>query len=418
MTTKRALVVITIMLWGTGMAMGQTEWVEHPDNPVIVAGDPGSWAPGGPWANTVVFDGTIYHMWFTGTKENGYANDVGHATSADGVAWAMDPANPVLTAGAPGEWDDDPLIAGAVIHDGSQFHMWYTGTDEVAENIGYATSPDGSVWTKYSGNPVMEVGNCGAWDNKWLMSGAVIDDGDTYMMWYSGSDGSIGKIGFAESPDGIEWTKRPDPVLEPGDTPGAWDGNLFGASVVFDGTTYHLWYNADLPGVATSIGYAYSGDGIEWTKHRGNPILSVTDENIWSSPVLFDDSSWHMWFTHDKGLTPRNYEVSYVTSDCCAGVAALDNWRFIPAAAVASGAQGAFYQTDVDVSNADDQTVEYEFSWLPRGEDNSAAETSETFSLGAGKSVRYTNVLSEVFDLEPDSLGALLIKSSSSICLP
>ncbi len=80
---------------------------------------------------------------------------------------------------------------------------------------------------------------------------------------------------------------------------------------------------------------------------------------------------------------------------------------------MASGAQGAFYQTDVDLNNASDEAVEYEFMWLPRGETNSAPPTSETFGLGAGMSVRYGNVLSEVLGLEPNSFGALSILSSS-----
>ena len=87
--------------------------------------------------------------------------------------------------------------------------------------------------------------------------------------------------------------------------------------------------------------------------------------------------------------------------------------QFIPAAAVASGAEGAFYQTDVDLNNAGSEPVEYQLMWLPRGEDNSEPMTSETFSLGAGMSVRYANVLAEVFDLQPDSLGALALVSSS-----
>ncbi len=94
--------------------------------------------------------------------------------------------------------------------------------------------------------------------------------------------------------------------------------------------------------------------------------------------------------------------------------AALDHAQFIPAAAVASGAEGAFYQTDMDLSNAGGQPVEYQLMWLPRGEDNSEPMTSENFSLGAGMSVRYANVLSEVFDLEPNSLGALALVSTSA----
>ena len=39
--------------------------------------------------------------------------------------------------------------------------------------------------------------------------------------------------------------------------------------------------------------------------------------------------------------------------------------------------------------------------------------TSASFTLGAGMSVRYANVLSEVFGLQPDSVGALALVSSS-----
>ena len=82
--------------------------------------------------------------------------------------------------------------------------------------------------------------------------------------------------------------------------------------------------------------------------------------------------------------------------------------------AYAAGAEGSFYETDLDLSNAAGGDVEYVFSWLPRGENNSDPVQSDTFTLGAGKSVRYANVLSEVFDLEPDSFGALLIEATSA----
>jgi hypothetical protein len=50
---------------------------------------------------------------------------------------------------------------------------------------------------------------------------------------------------------------------------------------------------------------------------------------------------------------------------------------------------------------------------MPRGEDNSEPMESELFTLAAGMSVRYSNVPADLFDLEPDSFGALLIRSSS-----
>jgi hypothetical protein len=90
---------------------------------------------------------------------------------------------------------------------------------------------------------------------------------------------------------------------------------------------------------------------------------------------------------------------------------ATDISVFIPAAALAAGAEGAFFQTDIDLNNIGDFPATYTFKWLPRGQDNSSPEKSDPFSLGSGMGVRLTNVLHEVFGLEPDSVGALLIET-------
>ena len=87
---------------------------------------------------------------------------------------------------------------------------------------------------------------------------------------------------------------------------------------------------------------------------------------------------------------------------------------FIPAAALAAGAAGSFFQTDVDINNAGDAMATYQFLWLPRGENNSDPTTSADFTLAAGASVRYENVLAEVFAAEPDVAGALAITSDSA----
>jgi len=111
-----------------------------------------------------------------------------------------------------------------------------------------------------------------------------------------------------------------------------------------------------------------------------------------------------MWYTDQPGLSIRR-----ATSECCSTVFG----SFVPAAAYAAGAQGSFFRTDLDLSNADAVAVEYELWWLPRGENNSEPNVSDSFSLGAGMSVRYANVLAEVFGLEPDALGALAVMSTS-----
>jgi hypothetical protein len=85
---------------------------------------------------------------------------------------------------------------------------------------------------------------------------------------------------------------------------------------------------------------------------------------------------------------------------------------FIPAAALAAGAEGSFFQTDVDINNGGSSGASFAFLWLPRGEDNSDPAQSETFQLAAGASVRFENVLAEVFDAEPDVVGAVAVVSN------
>jgi len=402
--------MLSIVLCAAGAALAQTEWVDHPDNPILGVGEPGAWDDGGRWVVSVIRVDETYHLWYGGSDDPLEANGIGHATSPDGVEWTMDPANPVLTRGEPGAWDRWFWFPSpAVMYDGSEFHMWYAGTASTSGTLiqgGYATSPDGSAWTKYEGNPVLEVGPPGSWDDRQVRPASVILDGETYKMWYSGFGASSG-IGYAESPDGIDWTKHPEPVLGRLSYPGGWDKFPADPSVVFDGSLYHMWYAGRSTG-DWMIGYAFSTDGIGWSRHRGNPVVSVSGEDIYTMPVVFDGSMWHGWYGFGYGQA-----LNYATSDHGPGVPGMSTSRFIPAAAVASGAEGAFFTTDVDLSNRGSQPVEYQLMWLPRGEDNSECMTSETFSLGAGMSVRYANVLSEVFDLQPDSLGALAILSSS-----
>ena len=421
MNAARVTFCVAMIVCIAGVAMAQTEWVDDPNNPIIGLGEPGEWDAGHREVSAVVFDGSMYHMIFTGDgEEEEDPLSIGHATSTDGVTWTMDPANPVLTPGDDGEWDDIFVAGGAVIYEGGEFHMWYTGSggDDVWLGVkgGYATSPDGSVWTKHEGNPILDVGPAGSFDEGQAWPTSVIFDGETYRMWYTGTSlpDYIFAIGYAESTDGISWTKHPGPVLEPVPNQSGWDDwDVFDPSVLFDGSIYHMWYSANgivgqyyLP---TGIGYATSADGIEWARYPENPVFSFGEEQPRFARVVSDGSAYRMWYVHWVFEEPSQ-GISTATSDCCV---AMNFQQFIPAAALASGAEGSFYQTDVDLNNAGGQVTDYEFLWLPRGETNTDPVTSEPFSLGAGMSVRYANVLSEVFGLEPNVLGALMVRSSS-----
>ncbi|MDP2362133.1 MAG: hypothetical protein Q8M94_00015, partial [Ignavibacteria bacterium] len=99
---------------------------------------------------------------------------------------------PVFSYGASGEWDDGTVWNPAVIKDGDTLRMWYTGLDGSVWQtsmgmIGYAWSLVCIEWHRFAGNPVLS-GEL-SWEASSLYWCAVIKDGDTFKMWY-GAGGS------------------------------------------------------------------------------------------------------------------------------------------------------------------------------------------------------------------------------------
>jgi hypothetical protein len=161
-----------------------------------------------------------------------------------------------------------------------------------------------------------------------------------------------------------------------------------------------------------SIGYAFSGDGIDWTKHGDSWVLTGSEGLTESGPVYFDESTFHMWYGQSFN-SDGTWRIMYATSDCCWPPDPLLDRQVIPAVAYAAGAEGSFYETTLDLNNSGVADAEVRFLWMPRGASNTDPVQSEPVTVAAGQSVRYSNVLAEVFDLEPDAFGALGIESTS-----
>ncbi|MFQ6608497.1 MAG: T9SS type A sorting domain-containing protein [Fidelibacterota bacterium] len=174
--------------------------------------------------------------------------------------WTKYAGNPVLQRGEYPEWNCFAVADPTVINDNDTLKMWYSGAgylgaDTVARvRFGYAWSVDGGVnWTQYTDNPVMDVGEAGEWDGMSIETPCVIKDGDTLKMWYMGYHSNsdffdyLGSIGYAWSLDGITWTKYPDnPVLTEGIEP--WGDWIYYAlespSVIKENGVYNMWFGA------------------------------------------------------------------------------------------------------------------------------------------------------------------------------
>ncbi|HOC43683.1 MAG TPA: hypothetical protein PKJ99_11775 [Thermoanaerobaculales bacterium] len=312
------LAVAVVLAAGT--AEGQTEWTKYVGNPVVEPGAPGEWDAGVIDHSDVIFDGLTYHMWYAGGLVS-HECDIGYATSTDGVHWDKWPGNPVLLRGAPGEWDGGSLQPGAVIWDGALYHMWY-GAGAVpggagAWPTGYATSPDGVTWTKHPNNPVLPVGEAGAWDSANALITAVVAEGGSLRAWYWGYQ-TLGwiAIGYATSTDGVHWDRWPEPVFWPRTS--GWDRNMVGfPMVMFDGDIYRMWYSGGT-GVCAGIGHAVSADGINWARQPlWEPVLPCGGPYEWdwcafSPRLVLAGATAHMWY---DGISNQGvFAIGYATA--------------------------------------------------------------------------------------------------------
>ena len=294
------------------LVFSSINWTKYEENPVLIPGESGEWDSQFVFSPSVLFDSatSIFKMWYCGGNGE-FTGSIGYATSLDGINWTKYENNPVMVPGASGEWDDGLIGMHCVLFIDDTYHIWYSaGTDQSKLQIGYATSPNGITWTKYHENPVLKTGLAGSWEETWVLFPCVIFDGSIFKMWYIGAEGNPitnenweERIGYATSPDGVDWKKwDKNPVLDKG-LAGKWDDFIICSFfVLFDDNIYKMWYTGG-DGLYLNVGAARSPDGIKWTRNPENPVLTVGQGGDWDYPRVQDprivivDNTYHMWYS-------------------------------------------------------------------------------------------------------------------------
>ena len=314
------LLLLALLTVGSFSTIGQTSWDKYVNNPILEPG-PTNWDLVNVFDPCIIYNGA-HMMWFTG-QETLY-DQVGYASSIDGLTWTKYNNNPIMIPDLGMGWDNAGISGPSVIYDEGIYKMWYTGVSNSIYQIGYATSTDGISWTKYISNPVLTPDLSIQWEMTSVKQPSVFKTNGQYIMYYSGrgATGSNNKyqIGRAVSNNGTDWIKETaNPILTPGSYP-AWDDvYVMDPCVTFNGQEYMMWY-VGVSGSISQIGYATSADGITWSKSNQNPVVSPDPTNPWeevlvTSPNVLQGFNEYVMYFAGKGLGINNkYQIGRASS--------------------------------------------------------------------------------------------------------
>jgi predicted GH43/DUF377 family glycosyl hydrolase len=226
--------------------------LEVSEAPVLDIGEPGAFDDNGVVPASVIWHGDeiwLYYVGFQLGVRVRYFMFSGLAISRDGgKTFERRQRIPVLD-----RRENETLVRTApfVMRQGERWRVWYTGGDRYIDVDGkllptytlrYLESEDGVNWP----GPSREIMPLCNGDEFGFGRPYILCDDDGYRMWYSIRTRSVGyRLGYAESSDGIVWTRR-DELADVRVSDLGWDSEMIGyASVVRVPDKLYMLYNGN-----------------------------------------------------------------------------------------------------------------------------------------------------------------------------
>jgi hypothetical protein len=197
---------------------------------------------------------------------------------------------PVLDLGERGTFDDSGVVTSCLVSDGDRRYLFYTGwsrglTVPFYLGAGLAVSVGGQPFGRMSRAPILDRSDA---EPFLTASPFVLHDDGRWRMWYVSGIGWVDgnaspepcyNIWYAESDDAVHWERSRRACLEHG--PGE---HAFGRPwIVRDHNRYCMWFSAR--GERYWISYAESPDGIAWTRHDEKAGLRPSSDG-WDSEMV------------------------------------------------------------------------------------------------------------------------------------
>jgi hypothetical protein len=297
-------------------------------NAKYVAGDP-----------TVIRINGEYWMYYTSVDDVDFNKiNIAAARSSDGISWYYPDWTQPSSSGShehvaldvnPAGWDKF-LETSEVIQVGDDLWMYYAGyaaeagAGQTVANgeIGLARSADYMTFTRDPAVPVLVSGPVDKPDYNALYSPAIVEDGGTYYMLYTGwcidgcSTGNlfIGILG-ASSTDGVTWTKRDQPVISGADTPLAWIRTIIEVDLVKapDGLFY-LFFTGE-----KGIGVARASHPFGPYEIYPRPVLVKTygweKYRVIAPSVIIENGKARMWYMGVAWSDFQDFSIGYAETE-------------------------------------------------------------------------------------------------------
>ena len=154
-------------------------------------------------------------------------------------------------------------------------------------------------WRRLSDTPILSPQGSG-WESAGAFNPAVVMKDEKLVMLYRAQDANgTSRLGYAESADGIHFTRREQPVLSP-EAPYENDGGVEDPRIVKIGATYYLTYTGYNKKDA-QLCLATSSDLIDWKRlgvilpaYQGNWNKGWTKSGAILTAKI-DDEYWMYW---------------------------------------------------------------------------------------------------------------------------
>jgi len=254
---------------------------------IVLSPTPGAWDGKSTAAPIVWKEEGKYLMLYQGWADGPGPRILGLAESGDGLHWTKYGRNPVMQPTS-GTWDQGGFECGSLLKIDERYWLYYTGigTDGKAR-IGLATSEDLRAWSKFEGNPIMDIGPLGSFESEGVAFPSVLKGTRSFKLVYGGYAPNAMQLGMATSDDGLSWSRCPrNPVFRQRgwfDDPRCvqWDAGIEVHQVIALGDHYAMLYEGlgNYPH-RYNIGVAYSPDCEVWARSPENPIFPLTEPNV------------------------------------------------------------------------------------------------------------------------------------------